>query len=65
MRRLGRLTAIIGALMVALGLVVGFTAMIKGADTFAGPFLAVIPVGFLMLFAGVTTALLGKSGKTG
>ncbi|HDP89269.1 MAG TPA: hypothetical protein ENN42_04830 [Thioalkalivibrio sp.] len=58
MLRFGRLAVIVGIIITSLGMVVGFSALFTGADTFAKPFLGIIPVGFLMTFAGLTTTLL-------
>ncbi|MDH5424353.1 MAG: hypothetical protein OEY29_05105 [Gammaproteobacteria bacterium] len=48
----------IGALIVAVGLVAGFTFMFLGNDPLTKIFLGMIPVGFLILFVGVVTNLL-------
>jgi hypothetical protein len=58
MLRAGRYAVIAGIILTVLGVAIGFTALLMDADEFAKPFLAVIPVGFLMTFAGLTTVLL-------
>ncbi len=59
----GRITAIIGALITALSLVVGFVMMFTGHAN-AKLFLVIVPFGFFVLFVGVvTTFLAGEPGK--
>jgi uncharacterized membrane protein len=58
MHRWGRTAALIGFVLTLLGIVFGFGAMFAGHDGWAKPLITLIPVGFLLLFAGVTTALL-------
>jgi hypothetical protein len=53
--RIGRYTAYFGGILTFLGLVIGFTAMLKGAEDLAKFFIMLVPLGFLLLFTGVVT----------
>lgn len=48
----------VGALIVAVGIIAGFTYMYLENDPLAKIFLAMVPVGFLVLFVGVVTNML-------
>lgn len=48
----------IGALIVAIGIIAGFTYMYLGNDPLTKIFLGLVPVGFLVLFVGVVTNML-------
>lgn len=48
----------VGALIVAVGIVAGFTYMYLGNDPLTKIFLSMVPVGFLVLFVGVVTNML-------
>lgn len=48
----------IGALIVAVGIIAGFTYMYLGNDPLTKIFLGLVPVGFLILFVGVVTNML-------
>jgi LytS/YehU family sensor histidine kinase len=50
----------IGALIVAIGFIAGFTYMYLGNDEMTKVFLSTIPVGFLVLFVGVVTNTLTR-----
>lgn len=50
----------IGAAIIAVGVIAGFTYMFMGNDEMAKIFLGVIPVGFLILFVGVVTNMLKR-----
>ncbi|WP_455385565.1 hypothetical protein [Acidihalobacter prosperus] len=59
MQSLGRITAYLGIVLTAVGLCLGFFFMIGGRSAaYAEFFLTMVPVGFLVLFAGVMTALM-------
>ena len=58
MLRCGRFAVIAGLIITVLGIVAGFGFMFTGSNEMAKPFLATIPVGFLLTFAGLTTTLL-------
>lgn len=48
----------IGGLIALVGVVAGFTYMFLGNDESAKVFLAMVPVGFLILFVGVVTNMM-------
>jgi predicted lysophospholipase L1 biosynthesis ABC-type transport system permease subunit len=48
----------VGALIVAVGMIAGFTYMYLGNDHLTKIFLGMVPVGFLVLFVGVVTNML-------
>lgn len=48
----------IGALIVAIGVIAGFTYMYLGNDHLTKVFIGMVPVGFLILFVGVVTNML-------
>lgn len=50
----------IGAVIIAIGMVAGFTYLFMDADDTAKYFLGMIPVGFLILFVGVVTNMLRR-----
>ena len=50
----------IGAIVIAIGVVAGFSYMFMGDDETAKVYLAIIPVGFLVLFVGVVTNMLRR-----
>ena len=60
MHRAGRVTIYIGIVLIAVGLIVGFTALFIDADGIAVNGLGLVPVGFVALLAGtVITQLNG------
>ncbi|MCK5336600.1 MAG: hypothetical protein KAQ67_10580 [Gammaproteobacteria bacterium] len=48
----------IGAFIVSVGVIAGFTFMFVGNDELTKVFLGMVPVGFLILFVGVVTNML-------
>jgi|GEM_PF-2270082 len=58
MLRLGRLGAKLSAAVVTAGLLVGFTMLGSDRDELVRLSLSAVPIGLLLLFAGVVTALL-------
>lgn len=48
----------VGALIVAVSMIAGFTYMYLGNDHLTKVFLGMVPVGFLVLFVGVVTNML-------
>ena len=54
---------IVGGMVTIVSLVAGFAAMFTGAQDAAKIFLTLIPVGFLMLFAGLVTVVLSGPAK--
>jgi len=49
-----------GAVVITVGLLVGFYFMFQDNDEQAKVFLSLIPVGFLVLFVGVVTNMLRR-----
>ena len=60
MRRLGRFAVYLGIILVVLGLVAGFGAMIIDQDSLGIQWLAAVPVGFVVLLAGTVMAQLSR-----
>lgn len=58
MDRLGRYSFIVGLVITIVGLVFGFGFMFADHDELAKLFLMAVPVGFLILFAGLSTVIL-------
>jgi len=52
MNRIGRYSVYLGALLTAVGLIVGFAAMFTSADSAAVNWLGIIPVGFMIMLLG-------------
>jgi glycopeptide antibiotics resistance protein len=62
MRRVGRYTVYAGAILVAFGLIGGFTALFRDDDSLAVNLLTLVPLGFVLLLAGtVVSQLSGTS----
>ncbi|MEN9503078.1 MAG: hypothetical protein RI964_2363 [Pseudomonadota bacterium] len=58
MDRIGRYSFIVGLVLTIIGLIFGFGFMFAGNDELAKTFLMVVPLGFLILFAGLSTIIL-------
>ena len=58
MDRIGRYSMILGLLLTIIGLVLGFGFLFSDQEEWAKLFLMIIPVGFLLLFAGLSTVIL-------
>lgn len=58
MNKILNMVPYVGALIVAVGIVAGFTYMYLGNDPLTKIFLSMVPVGFLVLFVGVVTNML-------
>ncbi len=58
MVRLGRYTVYLGILLIAAGLVGGFTALFQDADSLAVNLLIMVPLGFAALLTGTVIAQL-------
>jgi hypothetical protein len=58
MDRLGHYSLILGLVLTVVGLVLGFGFMFSDKDDLAKLFLMVVPLGFLILFAGLSTVVL-------
>ena len=64
MRRVGRYTVYAGAILVAFGLIGGFSALFRDADSLAVNLLTLVPLGFVLLLAGtVISQLSGPPGS--
>ncbi len=61
MRRVGRYTVYAGAILVAIGLIGGFTALFRDADSLAVNLLNLVPLGFVLLLAGTVISQLSGS----
>ena len=63
MRRVGRYTVYAGVILVAIGLIGGFTALFRDADSLAVNLLNLVPLGFVLLLTGtVISQLSGTPG---
>ncbi len=58
MRRVGRYTVYAGILLAAVGLIGGFSAMFRDADSLAVNLLTLVPLGFVLLLAGTVMSQL-------
>ena len=61
MRRVGRYTVYAGAILVAIGLIGGFTTLFRDADSLAVNLLNLVPLGFVLLLAGTVISQLSGS----
>ncbi len=62
MHKFGMVSLYLGLVLGAVGLVGGFGLMFVGSDAWAKPLIAMVPVGFLLVFNGVVTTLLHSPG---
>ncbi len=58
MRRVGRYTVYAGIILVILGLIGGFTALFRDADSLAVNLLTLVPLGFVVLLVGTVISQL-------
>lgn len=58
MQRLGRPLLVLGALLALIGLVGGFATMFNDMDQIALRLLGLVPVGFVLAFAGLALVVL-------
>jgi len=58
MHRAGRVSIYIGIALVAMGLIVGFTAMFMDYDNLAKMLIGLVPIGFVLLLAGTVATQL-------
>ena len=58
LQRLGGWMVGIGAIITALALSSGFVALFRDLDSLAKVLLGLVPVGFVLLFAGLVTVLM-------
>ena len=56
--KVGRYLFIVGLLIAVVGLIAGFTLMFQSYDELAKLFLMIIPIGFIIGFAGLTATLI-------
>lgn len=64
MGRLGRYTVYLGIVLIAVGLIGGFLALFRDADSLAVNMLVLVPVGFTALLTGtVITQLMTPPDK--
>ncbi len=64
MYRAGRIAIHVGIALVIAGMVLGFGAMFTDADSLAVNLIGLVPLGFVLLLAGVTvTQLMGAGAK--
>lgn len=59
MYRAGRLLIWLGVALCAVGLVGGFAMLFRDSDAAAVNLLGLVPLGFVLLFAGVVATLFG------
>ena len=60
MYRAGRIAVYLGIVLITVGLVLGFGAMFVDSDSLAVELIGLVPLGFVVLLAGVVvTQLLG------
>ena len=64
MHRVGKITIYIGIALVAVGLVIGFSAMLMGYSNQAKMFIGLIPIGFVLLLAGTVATQLSAPNET-
>ena len=63
MERLGRYTVYAGIVLVAAGLIGGFTALFRDADGLAVNLLVLVPLGFAALLTGTVISQLLTGGR--
>ena len=56
--KVGRFLFVLGLIITVVGLIAGFTLMFKDYDELAKVFLMIIPIGFIIGFAGLTATLI-------
>ncbi len=60
MLRLGRFTLVLAGVLVAVGLLGGFGAMLAGASDYIVPLIGLVPLGFVLGFAGLAAVVLSE-----
>ena len=60
MNTAGRVAVIVGIALIVAGLVIGFGAMFMGEDQQAVDWLALVPLGFVVMLAGTVSSQLTK-----
>ncbi|PWQ99063.1 hypothetical protein [Leucothrix pacifica] len=61
--KIGRFLFILGLILTLIGLVAGFGLMFQDIDEWAKLFLMLVPVGFVIGFAGFTATLMSTPDK--
>ncbi|PID45218.1 MAG: hypothetical protein CSB47_09550 [Proteobacteria bacterium] len=61
--KIGRYLVILGFILTVVGLIAGFGLMFKGVDDWAKFFLMIVPIGFMVGFAGFTATLMSSPEK--
>jgi hypothetical protein len=56
--KVGRYLFVLGLIVTVVGLIAGFTLMFQDYDEWAKMFLMIIPIGFVIGFAGLTATLI-------
>ncbi|MDH5179503.1 MAG: hypothetical protein OEZ39_18505 [Gammaproteobacteria bacterium] len=64
MHQLGRIAVYLGITLITAGVIIGFTAMFLDKDNHAVNWLAIIPVGFVVLLLGTVMTQLAKPDQT-
>jgi uncharacterized membrane protein len=59
-QRLGVISVWVGIVATAVGLIVGFIKLPTGDEAQAGPWLALVPVGFALILLGIAMTQLTK-----
>ncbi|OOZ38096.1 hypothetical protein BOW52_09355 [Solemya elarraichensis gill symbiont] len=60
MHRAGSIMTLIGVILIAVGLVAGFTLLLLDHDDEAIALLSIIPVGFVLTLGGLTATQLSR-----
>jgi uncharacterized SAM-binding protein YcdF (DUF218 family) len=60
MHRAGSIMTLIGVILIAVGLVAGFTLLLLDQDDEAIALLSIIPVGFVLTLGGLTATQLSR-----
>ncbi len=60
MHRFGVISLYVGLVMSIVGLIGGFGLMISGEQSWSKPLIAMVPIGFLLVFNGLVTTILHR-----
>ncbi|MGM0554638.1 MAG: hypothetical protein ACQETK_12880 [Pseudomonadota bacterium] len=60
MHRFGVISLYVGLVMAIIGLIGGFGLMISGEQSWSKPLVAMVPIGFLLVFNGLVTTILHR-----
>ena len=61
MHRFGVISLYVGLVLAVVGLIGGFGLMLTGEQTWSKPLIALVPIGFLLVFNGLVTTLLHRA----